>query len=362
MLPILPFQFECIELNQQTPTEYYGRFVFRSLGVGDGKTIGTILRRVLLTNLPGLRIVGVKIAGVNNEFSTIPGVREDVLEILLNLKNIVFKGEKQESQFGKIKVQGPAIVTTSCIELTPDIKIVNPSHYIATISEKVTLEIDMKMDWGKGYTLAENRPIQDPKSYLEIDAVFMPVKNVIFNIETSFSETLGAQEQLILDLWTDGSLTPSDAISLASKTIISWFNVIESSESKSLKLKTMGSEKRNTKKTLSRKDLSYLYWLDYSFPHLGNFERVESSSNIKKLQSKLQTTDASLEKDVKSLSVEELNLSTRAHNALKSANINYIGEILEYSLKDLRKIKNLGQKSVQEVLDSLETRYGIFIE
>ena len=362
MLPILPFQFECIELNQQTPTEHYGRFVFRSLGVGDGKTIGTILRRVLLTNLPGLRIVGVKIAGVNNEFSTIPGVREDVLEILLNLKNIVFKGEKQESQFGKIKVQGPAIVTTSCIELTPNIKIVNPSHYIATISEKVTLEIDMKMDWGKGYTLAENRPIQDPKSYLEIDAVFMPVKNVIFNIETSFSETLGAQEQLILDLWTDGSLTPSDAISLASKTIISWFNVIESSESKSLKLKTVGSEKRNTKKTLSKRDLSYLYWLDYSFSHLGNFDKVETSINLKNLQSKLQTTDASLGKDVKSLSVEELNLSTRAHNALKSANINYIGEILEYSLKDLRKIKNLGQKSVQEVLDSLETRYGIFIE
>lgn len=362
MLPILPFQFECIELNQQTPTEHYGRFVFRSLGVGDGKTIGTILRRVLLTNLPGLRIVGVKIAGVNNEFSTIPGVREDVLEILLNLKNIVFKGEKQESQFGKIKVQGPAIVTTSCIELTPDIRIVNPSHYIATISEKVTLEIDMKMDWGKGYTLAENRPIQDPKSYLEIDAVFMPVKNVIFNIETSFSETLGAQEQLILDLWTDGSLTPSDAISLASKTIISWFNIIESSESKSLKLKPTRSEKRNTKKTLSRKDLSYLYWLDYSFPHLGKSDKVETSINLKNLQSKLQTTEASLEKDVKSLSVEELNLSTRAHNALKSANINYIGEILEYSLKDLRKIKNLGQKSVQEVLDSLETRYGIFIE
>lgn len=362
MLPMLPFQFECIELNQQTPTEHYGRFVFRSLGVGDGKTIGTILRRVLLTNLPGLRIVGVKIAGVNNEFSTIPGVREDVLEILLNLKNIVFKGEKQESQFGKIKVQGPAIVTTSCIELTPDIKIVNPSHYIATISEKVTLEIDMKMDWGKGYTLAENRPIQDPKSYLEIDAVFMPVKNVIFNIETSFSETLGAQEQLILDLWTDGSITPSDAIFLASKTIISWFNVIESSESKSLKLQTIGSEKKHTKKPLSKRDLSYLYWLDYSFSQLENLNRAENSINLKNSQTKLQTTNSSLEKDVKSLSIEELNLSTRAHNALKSANINFIGEILEYSLKDLRKIKNLGQKSVQEVLESLETRYGIFIE
>lgn len=365
MLLILPFQFECIELNQQTPTEHYGRFVFRSLGVGDGKTIGTVLRRVLLTNLPGLRIVGVKIAGVNNEFSTIPGVREDVLEILLNLKNIIFKGEKQESQFGKIKVQGPAIVTTSCIELTPDIKIVNPSHYIATISEKVCLEIDMKMDWGKGYTLAENRPIQDPKSYLEIDAVFMPVKNVIFNIETSFSETFGAQEQLILDLWTDGSITPSDAVSLASKTIIDWFSVIKNSESKLSKFETMGSEKKSNKKNLSKRDLSYLYWLDYSFTYMEEFERLENSVNLKNSQAKFskpQIMNLDLQKDVRSLSIEELNLSTRAHNALKSANINIIGEILKYSLKDLRGIKNLGQKSVQEVLESLETSYGIVIK
>lgn len=349
MLPKL--QFECVELNQPTPTEHYGRFIFRSLGIGDGKTIGTTLRRVLLTKLPGLRVVGVKIAGINNEFSTIPGVREDVLEILLNLKNIIFKGEKQGPQFGRIRLQGPAIVTANCMELTLGINTVNPNHYIATISDQVLLEIDMKMDWGKGYTLAENRAIQDPSRYLEIDAVFMPVKKVVFDIETSFSETLGAQEQLVLDIWTDGSITPYDSVAFASKTIIDWFKVIEISKPKILEIHPIHSKIKKKEYNFSKLDLSSLYYLDWCFSNIKN--NSLKSPEIKVL---------SLEKDVKTLSIDELKLSTRAHNALKSAKINLIGEILDYSLNDLRKIKNLGQKSVQEVLDRLKIRYGISMD
>ena len=297
------FQFECIELNLQTSTEYFGRFVFKPLDVGHGITIGNILRRVLLTNLPGISIVGVRIAGVNHEFSTIPGVREDVLEILLNLKEVIFKSQHL-GDTGRLKIQGPAIITASCIDLPSTIEIVNPNQYIATISDNSILEMEIQLDWGKGYTLAENQPLENQSDFLRIDAIFMPVKRVVYHIEK-----LGNQEQLILDLWTNGSITPSDAVSVASKTIINWFKTIE-----------------NLDKTTSKKE-----------------------TNIK-------------QRDLKTIPIEELNLSARAYNGLKRAQINLIGELLHYSLNDLREIKNFGQKSVQEVIEALETRYGVLIE
>lgn len=297
-------QFECIELNLQTSTEYFGRFVFKPLDAGHGITIGNILRRVLLTNLPGISIVGVRIAGINHEFSTIPGVREDVLEILLNLKEIIFKSQTKEETFGRLKVQGPAIVTASCIDLPSSIEIINPNQYIATISDNSVLEMEVKLDWGKGYNLAENQPVDGPLDFLRIDAIFMPVRRVVYHIEK-----LGNQEQLILDIWTNGSITPSDAVSIASKTIINWFKAIENLDKPSLKKET------NTK-----------------------------------------------QRDLRTIPIEELNLSARAYNGLKRAQINLIGELLNYSLNDLREIKNFGQKSVQEVIEALETRYGVLIE
>jgi DNA-directed RNA polymerase subunit alpha len=298
------FQFECIELNLQTPTEYFGRFIFKPLDVGHGITIGNTLRRVLLTNLPGISIVGVRIAGVNHEFSTIPGVREDVLEILLNLKEVIFKSQIQEETFGRLKVQGPAIITASCIDFPSTIEIINPNQYIATISDNSIVEMEMKLDSGKGYTLAENLHVEEPRDFLKIDAIFMPVRKVIYHIEK-----LGNQEQLILDIWTNGSITPSDAISIASKTIINWFKTIETLD-----------------KTTSKKE-----------------------TNI-------------TQRDLKTIPLEELNLSARAYNGLKRAQINLIGELLNYSLKDLKEIKNFGQKSVQEVIEALEKRYGVLIE
>jgi DNA-directed RNA polymerase subunit alpha len=298
------FQFECIELNLQTSTEYFGRFVFKPLEVGHGITIGNILRRVLLTNLPGISIVGVRIAGVNHEFSTIPGVREDVLEILLNLKEVICKSEYQEETFGRLKVQGPAIITANCFEIPSNIEVVNPNQYIATISDNSILEMEIKLDWGKGYTLAENQQQDGPLDFLRIDAIFMPVRRVVYHIEK-----LGNQEQLILDIWTNGSITPPDAVLIASKTIINWFKTIE-----------------NLDNTIAKKD-----------------------TNIK-------------QRDLKTIPIEELNLSARAYNGLKRAQINLIGELLNYSLNDLREIKNFGQKSVQEVIEALETRYGVLIE
>lgn len=305
------FQCECIELNLQTSSDYFGRFVFKPLGPGDGITIGNIFRRVLLTNLPGMSIVGVRIAGVNHEFSSIPGVREDVLEILLNLKELIFKSQIKANSFGRLKIQGPAIVTAGCIHLAPDIEIVNPSHYIATISDDSVLEMEMKLEWGKGYTLAENQANEGPMDYIKTDAIFMPIRRVVYSIETSDKEESGGPEQLTLDLWTNGSMTPSDAISLASKIIIGWFKNLENLDLKSLPTET---------ETLIQ------------------------------------------EKDINGLPIEELNLSARAYNALKRAQINLIGELLKYSLSDLRKIKNFGQKSLLEVTEVLDMRYGVFLD
>jgi len=312
---MVKFQCECLELNLQTSTEYFGRFRFQPLGLGDGISIGNILRRVLLTNLPGMSIVGVRIAGVNHEFSTIPGVREDVLEILLNLKEVIFKSQKPEKSFGRLKVQGPAIVTASCFDLAPEIEVINPSHHIATISKDFVLEMEINLDWGTGYTLAENHPNQGPIDFLRVDAIFMPIRRVTYSVETSTNHKVEPQEQLTLDIWTNGSLTPFEALSLASKIISDWFQTIS--------------------------------W----------FQPVENHK-----PKVLAKESLSQEADIKGLPIEELHLSPRAYNALKRAHINQIGDLLTYSLEDLRKIKNVGQKSVQEVVDALDTRYAVFLD
>lgn len=303
------FQCECIDLNLQTPTDYFGRFVFKPLGVGDGITIGNLFRRILLTNLPGISIVGVRIAGVNHEFSTVPGVREDVLEILLNLKDIIFKSQKEKESFGRFKIQGPAIITAANIELDPDIEVINPSQYIATIANNSILEMELKLDWGKGYVLAENQTMEEPTDFLKVDTVFMPIRRVVYNIETSISDTFEKQEQLILDIWTNGSITPLEAVSVTSKTIVDWFQDLDPF---------------NQKTSLNEPLIEQI--------------------------------------DIRLLPIEELHLSARAYNALKRAQINLIGELLMFSLSDLRKIKNFGQKSIQEVASAVETTYGICID
>ena len=202
-------------------------------------------------------------------------------------------------------------MTAGCIHLAPDIEIVNPSHYIATISDDSVLEMEMKLEWGKGYTLAENQANEGPVDYIKTDAIFMPIRRVVYSIEISDKEESGGPEQLTLDLWTNGSITPSDAISLASKIIIGWFKNLENLDLKSLP--------------------------------------TEPETLVQ-------------ENDINELPIEELNLSARAYNALKRAQINLIGELLKYSLSDLRKVKNFGQKSLQEVTEVLDMRYGVFLD
>jgi DNA-directed RNA polymerase subunit alpha len=309
-------QYECIELNLKTPTDYFGRFIFKPFPAGQGITIGNALRRVLLKNLTGLSIVNVQIAGINHEFSTIDGVREDVIDILLNLKEIVFKGNADIKPFGRLKVQGPAIVTAQSLELDENIEILNPTQYIATIFNNSILEIEITLEWGKGYELAENKAKAIETDALALDSIFMPVRRVVYHVENLFSDSNNQQqEQLIMDIWTNGTICPTEALSLGASELINWLTPIQN----------LAQPLQINPKTE---------------------EQVESK----------------IEMDFDTIRIEELNLSARAFNSLKRDNIHYIGQLLNYSMDDLKKIKNFGQKSIDEVIYALKQQYGLLIE
>ena len=265
----------------------YGQFLLDSLTPGQGVTIGTLLRRILLGNLGGTAITGVRIAGATHEFSTLEGVREDILEILLNLKGIVFKNNTQEPKLGRLKIQGPAVITASCMELDSDLEIINPNHYIATISTSNVLEMEFKFEYGTGYQLASQIAEKNSVDFLNIDAIFMPVQKVDFKIENVYGTNNKNTERLILDVWTNGSVTPQDAIFESSQLIINLFGQLLENR----------VENRIEKEDTELKEISN-----------------ETHMNI---------------------SIEELQLSVRAYNCLKRAQINSISDLLKYSPEKL---------------------------
>jgi len=289
----------------------YGQFVLDSLPPGQGVTIGTLLRRILLGNLGGTAITGVRIAGATHEFSTLEGVREDILEILLNLKGIVFKNNTQEPKLGRLKIQGPAVITANCMDLDSDLEIINPNHYIATISTNNILEMEFKFEYGTGYRLAGQNSEQNSVDFLNVDAIFMPVQKVDFKIENVYGNNNQNTERLILEISTNGSITPQDAIFESSQLIINLFSEL-----------------------------------------LEN--KVENQVNQDEVEIKEISNDTHM-----NISIEELQLSVRAYNCLKRAQINSISDLLKYSPEKLQEIKNFGQKSADEVFDALKNKLGI---
>jgi DNA-directed RNA polymerase subunit alpha len=214
------------EIRKDSSGTCHGQFLINSLRPGQGITIGNQLRRVLLGDLGGVAISAVRIAGVSHEFSTIPGVREDILEILLNLKGIVFKSKTQDTQFGRLKIQGPSVVTADLIQLPQNLEIVNPNHYIATISTSNILEIEFKFEYGIGYKLASQTFSDEADNYLQLDTIFMPVQKVDFKIENVYDTANNITERLFLDIWTNGSISPNDALESAAQIIIDLFTLL----------------------------------------------------------------------------------------------------------------------------------------
>lgn len=305
---------KCLKSEKIESGATYGQFLINSLQPGQGITIGNQLRRVLLGDLGGTAISAVRIAGVRHEFSTIPGVREDILEILLNLKGIVFKNKTTNVEFGRLKVQGPTVITADLIQLPPSLEIINPNHYIATISTSNVLEIELKFEYGTGYKLASQMFSSEADNYLQLDTIFMPVQKVDFKIENVYDNTNNITERLFIDIWTNGSISPNEAITSAAQVIIDLFTSL-----------------------------------------IDNKQTTENN------EIETKTSSISIE-PYTNIAIEELQLSVRAYNCLKKAQINTVGDLLQYSPEKLQELKNFGRKSADEVFSTLKNKLGIILK
>jgi DNA-directed RNA polymerase subunit alpha len=303
----------CLKSEKIQSGACHGQFVINSLKPGQGITIGNQLRRVLLGDLGGIAISAVRIAGVTHEFSTIPGVREDILEILLNLKGVVLRSKIKDVQFGRLKIQGPTVITADLIQLPTGMEIINPNHYIATLSTSNIIEIEFKFEYGIGYKLATQTFSEELNNYLQLDTVFMPVQKVDFKIENIYDISNHSNERLFLDIWTNGSISPNEALESASKIIIDLFTVL------------IKNTIRNENNQLEQESDSI---------------SIEPYTNI---------------------AIEELQLSVRAYNCLKKAQINTVGDLLQYSPEKLQELKNFGRKSADEVFSTLKNKLGIIL-
>lgn len=300
------FQIECIESKTESVREQYGHFVLEPLKKGQGITIGNSLRRTILSDLQGAAIVAVRIAGINHEFSTITGVREDVLEIILNLKEVILKNYSEEPQIGRIRIQGPAIITAGLFDVPSEIEIIDSQQYIATICNNTIFEMEFRIEKGRGYKLANKGIDNKSIDFLQIDAVFMPVKRFNYIVEEKRIDATKIQEKLSIEIWTDGSISPQEAISQGSTILTNLFHPLTN-----INFKSHNQENENQ------------------------------------------------EQHINQILIEELRLSVRAYNCLKRAQIHSISDLLDYSEEELLEIKNFGQKSAEEVIEALQKKLGI---
>lgn len=305
------FQVQCLESSQKKPTELSAKFCIDPLAKGQGVTVGNALRRTLLSSIPGVAILGVRISDVDHEFSVVPGVKEDALEILLNLKQIVFKGLLNEPIITRLNVQGPGLVTAQDITLPEGLELVDEHQYIATITNSTSLAMEFLLEQGQNYTLSEKTSSNNPRGFLAMDAVFAPVRKVNFFVEISSGNTAFEKERLIIEIQTNGSLTPLVTLNSAAKTLKQMFSFEE----------TLGSP-----------------------------------SDVRLPDEKLVQGPQA---DVNHILIEELELSVRAYNCLKRAHIHTLGELLKYSKDNLLEFKNFGQKSADEVCENLSERFNL---
>ena len=305
---------KCLSSDTVESGACHGQFLINQLKPGQGITIGNQLRRVLLSDVGGIAITAVRIAGISHEFSTIPGVREDILEILLNLKGIVLRSDTKTPQFGRLSIQGPGVVTADLIQLPPGLDLINPNHYIMTVSTANIIEIEFKFEYGVGYNLASQTLLEEDENYLQLDTIFMPIQKVDFKIENVYDKANNVTERLFLNIWTNGSILPDEALRLAAQLTIDLFTLLlENNEKSEDDLVSLETQSIN----------------------------IEPYTNI---------------------AIEELQLSVRAYNCLKKAQINTVSDLLQYSPEELQELKNFGRKSAAEVFSTLKNKLGIILK
>nr|YP_010922970.1 RNA polymerase alpha subunit [Colpomenia sinuosa]WJZ45286.1 RNA polymerase alpha subunit [Colpomenia sinuosa] len=363
---------KCVDADLLSPSEHYGHFVFTSLEQSEGSTIGNMLRRVLLSNLYGLKITGVRLPDVtHNEFNLLDGVREDFLEVMLNLKEIIFKDDNKvgQSYHGLLKIQGPAVVTAGAIKFSKGIKVLNPNNYLLTISDNSFVEIHLKLEHGKAYVLAKDQKLEGSTYFLPIDSNFAPVVKVNSYVKTLPQHIENTNVELHLEIFTNGSLLPHQALIQAKNMIgymLSTINKIEFpclgelvSEKQILenKIDIDDQEKKNLTK-------------DRETSNRGKEENISPAKNLiatvnkkEEVTESVTTPEEMLLKRVNDMedgSLEYLNLSNRIIKALKNANINFTWELLDYDSSGppyLKDIKGLGPKSIAEIEKNLRIFY-----
>lgn len=293
----------------------YGKFVCEPLERGYGTTFGNSLRRMLLSSLEGAAITSIRIDGVLHEFSTIPGVRDDVTNIVLNLKQLCLKLQGNESQTIRIDVEGEREVTAADIECGTEVEILNPDLHIATLNADGKLKMEMTVSRGRGYAPStKNKKPDDAIGIIPIDSIYSPVQRVDYTVEDTRVEDVTDYDRLTLEVWTDGSLSPEEAVSKAAGILVMHLKLFQNMA---------------------------------GFPE----EEVEEDSNFP------ETEEDESQKALET-AIEDLDLSVRSYNCLKRANINTVGDLTEKTEEDMMKVRNLGRKSLDEVKKKLE-EYGL---
>ena len=317
----LNFQMpEAVEIDESTHTDTYGKFIVQPLERGYGVTIGNSLRRVLISTLQGAAIVTIKIDGILHEFSTIPGVSEDVTEMILNLKGVRFKLLNKKPDKIYVQLKGPKEFTARDLQIgNNDFEILNPDHLIATLNSESELKMELSIKKGRGYVPAEeNRPSDAPIGTTPLDAIYSPIRNVTYTIENTRVGQRTDYEKLILEIWTDGSITPEDALSNAGRILRDHIQLFISFDMK---------------------------------PEKEDDEDIdEETLQIRKLLRK---------------PVEDLELSVRSANCLKEAKIRTIADLVRRDENEMLRFKNFGRKSLVELNEILKTKslhFGMDVE
>ena len=297
---------KAMEVEEETLSPTYGRFHVEPLERGFGITIGNSLRRILLSSLQGAAVTAVRIKGVLHEFSTIHGVREDVTDIILNIKELLVKLHSDGPETLRLKVNKPGVIKAQDIQPNPNVEILNSDHVIATLSEDGDLDVEMVVKRGRGYVPAErNREEGQPIGTISIDALFSPIRKVNYTVTHSRVGPITDYDRLTLEVWTSGNVTPADSIAYAAKILKEQFSVFINFDEGEVLPKT---------------------------PEVQ--EAVKLNENLFK-------------------SVDELELSVRSANCLKNADIRYIGDLVQKTEAEMLKTKNFGRKSLNEIKEIL---------
>ncbi len=295
-----------LEIDEKSLQPSYGKFVAEPLERGFGITIGNSLRRILLSSLQGAAITSVRIKGVLHEFSTIPGVREDVTDIVLNLKEVRVKVTEDVPQTARIDIKGERVVTAAAITAGPAVEILNPESHIATLAKDAHLEMDLAVRVGRGYVSAErNKEEGSPVGTIPLDAAFSPIRKVNYSVTNARVGQRTDYDRLTLEVWTDGTVRPDDAVAYAARILQDQLSIFL------------------------------------------NFEEAPEAEEA--AASPAETLNDNLFRPV-----EELELSVRAANCLQNADIKYIGELVQKSDGEMLKTKNFGRKSLNEIKEMLQ--------